>query len=92
MRFTVTDQVAWSVGRSVCHTSEPCKLDEPMEIPFGLWAQMGSKNKLDGVPDLAMGRGNFGERGAHCKVQGHFAVTCVKTAEPIVMLFVLWAQ
>jgi len=25
MWFIVTDRVAWSVGLSVCHTSEPCK-------------------------------------------------------------------
>jgi len=25
MRPIVTKQVAWSVGRSVCHSSEPCK-------------------------------------------------------------------
>jgi len=34
----------------------------------------------------------LGERGAHCKVQGHSTVTCAKTAEPIVMPFGLWAQ
>jgi len=38
------------------------------------------------------GKGKFeGEKGAsHCNV--HSAVTCAKTAEPIVMLFGLWAQ
>jgi len=39
-----------------------------------------------------VGRGNFGGRGAHCKVWGHSVVTCVKTAEPIVMLFALSAR
>ena len=34
-----------------------------------------------------MGRGNFGERGAHCKVQEQSVVTCAKTAELIVILF-----
>jgi len=39
-----------------------------------------------------VGKGNFfGERGAHCKVYGHSAVTCAKIAEPIVMQFGLWA-
>ena len=33
----------------------------------------------------------FGERGANCKVYGHSAVACTKTAEPIVMPFGLWA-
>ena len=27
---------------------------------------------------------------AHCKLQGHSAVSCAKTAEPIEMLFGLW--
>ena len=40
------------VGLSVCHSSEPCKNAEPIEIPFGLWAPMGPKNHvLDGGPD-----------------------------------------
>jgi len=30
------------------------------------------------------------ERGAHCKVQGQCAGTCVKTATPIVMPYLLW--
>jgi len=35
-----------------------------------------------------MGSGNFREeRGAHCKVQGLYAVSCAKTAEPIEMPF-----
>ena len=38
-----------------------------------------------------VGRGNVGVNGAHCKLQGHSAVTCVKIAEPIVMQFGLWA-
>jgi len=32
-----------------------------------------------------------GEKGAcHCKVYGHSAVNCAKTAEPIEIPFVLW--
>jgi len=31
-------------------------------------------------PDSPMGRGNFGERVTHCKVQGLSAVSCAKTA------------
>ena len=45
------------------------KMAEPIKMPFALWAQMGPRNHvLDGVPDLPMGRGNFWERVAHCKV------------------------
>jgi len=36
---------------------------EPIQIPFGLWARVGSRNHvLDGV-QIPMGRYNFGERG-----------------------------
>ena len=45
---------------------------------------------LDGDPDFPMGRGNFGYRGAHCKVQGLSAISCAKTAEPIDLPFGLW--
>jgi len=39
------------------------------------------------------GKGNFkgGGGGVHCKVYGHTAVICAKTAEPIEMPFELWA-
>jgi len=38
--------------RSVCHSSEPCKIAEPIEMPFRLWARMGPRNhELDGGPD-----------------------------------------
>ena len=47
---------------------------------------------LDGDPDFPMGRGNFGYRGAHCKVQGLSAVSCAKTAEPIDLPFVAVMQ
>jgi len=40
-----------------------------------------------------MGRGSFeGGEEFHCKVYGHSAVICAKTAEPIEMPFGLWAQ
>jgi len=45
---------------------------------------------LDGVQIRPWEGINFGERGAKCKV-GH-AVTCAKTAEPIMMPFGLWAR
>ena len=60
----VTDQVAWSVGLSVTLVS-PAKTAEPIEMPFGLWTQVGPRNHvLDEGPDPPMGRGNFeGGRG-----------------------------
>ena len=42
----VTDRVVWSVGRSVCHTSDPAKMAEPMEMPFGLMTRVGSGNHV----------------------------------------------
>ena len=40
-----------------------------------------------------MERGNLGWKvAAHCKVQGHSAVICAKTAEPIEMPFGLWSR
>jgi len=48
---------------SVCHTSEPAKTAEPIEMPFRLWARMCPRNHgLHGV-QIPMGRGNFGEKG-----------------------------
>ena len=48
MQPIATDEVAWSVGRSVSHDSKPCNTAEPM--PFGLWNRVGPMNHiLDGV-------------------------------------------
>jgi len=45
-----------------------------------------------GGPDSKWGWGNFeeGEGAAHCKVNGHFAVACAKTAATTVLPFELW--
>ena len=41
----------------------PTNTAEPVEMPFGLWASMGSRNRiLDGGPDPSMGSGNIEER------------------------------
>jgi len=34
------------ICRSVCHSHEPCKMAETIEIPFGLWARMGLRNRI----------------------------------------------
>jgi len=39
-----------------------------------------------------MGRDNFGERVAHCKVWGLSVVSCAEMAEPIDLLFGLWTR
>jgi len=72
MRPTVTDRVAWSVGLSVCHTSELplnfAKSAEAMEIPFGFRTRVGPRNHVLHGVQIYMGRGHFGDRGAYCKV------------------------
>ena len=41
---------------------------EPIEMPFGLWVQIGARNhELDGV-QIPHGKGQFWEWDAHCKV------------------------
>jgi len=67
MQYTVTDRVAWSVGRSVTLVS-PAKTAEPIEMPFRLRTRVDSVNHvLDWGPYLPMERDNFegGEGEAH---------------------------
>ena len=46
------EQRGLSVGRTVCHDCESCKTAEPIEIPFGMWIQVGARNHvLDEGPD-----------------------------------------
>jgi len=70
MRPTVTDQVAWSVGRSVSLSVtvvSPAKTAEPIEMPFGLRTRVGPRNHIFDVGQHPpMGRDNFeGEGAAH---------------------------
>jgi len=61
MRSIATGWVAWAVGLSVWHSSEPCKTAEPIEMPFRLWIRVGVK--------ILHGKSQFWrERVAHCKV------------------------
>jgi len=91
MRSTVTDRLAWSVGRSVglsVTLVSFAKTADMTDMPFGLRTRVGAGNHiLDGGPDPPMGRSNFGQRGAHYKVS---AVSCAKTAEAIDVPFGLW--
>jgi len=82
--------VCLSVGRSVTVVSDVAKTDEPIEMPFGLWARVHLRNHaLDGRPHSPLGRGNFEEGKGRPIVKYrdtlHSAVQ--KTAEPIEMLF-----
>jgi len=64
---------------------------EPIEMPFALKTWVGpGKHVLDGSPDLPW-EGTILKEASYCKVQGHYAVICAKTAEPIMMPFELWA-
>ena len=85
---TFTDpRVAWSVGLSVTVVSH-AKTAEPIDMPFGLWARVSSRNHvLDGGPDRPMRRAIF--RGKD--MPDDTAVSCAKMAEPIEMLFGLWS-
>jgi len=65
--------IAWFVGRSiclsVCHTGEPCKTAELIEVPFGLRTRVGPGNHvLDGGPDPTWKGAIFGGKGSHAKV------------------------
>jgi len=67
MQPIAADGVEWSVGlvvRLSVMTVSPTKTAEPIEMPFGTWIGMGSKNHaFDGDSDPHMGRGDFeGER------------------------------
>jgi len=62
--------VCWSVGLSVCHTSEPAIAAELIEMPFRLRTRVDPNNHiLDGCPYLPVRMSNLGGEGvAHCKV------------------------
>jgi len=47
----VTDQVAWSVGWSVCHLVSPAKTAEAIEILFALRTRVGPRNQLLDIAD-----------------------------------------
>jgi len=48
----------------------PAETAEPIEMPFGSWARVGSRNHvLDGGPDPSWEGAIFTEKGAaHCEV------------------------
>ena len=55
----VTDRVAWSVCRSVCHTSEPCKNGWTDRDAFGLRTLLAPRNHVFGGVHIPMGTDNF---------------------------------
>jgi len=47
----------------------PAKTAEPIEMLFGLWAQVGSRNHIKWGPDPSWEGVNFDKEGdSHCKV------------------------
>ena len=56
--------VCWSVCRSVCHIREPCKTAEPIEMPFGLWTWMVSRNHVVDGSSSPIRRGKMGQERA----------------------------
>ena len=72
----------------------PAKTAAPIEMPFRLWTQVGTRNHvLHEGPDPLMGRGNSeGGKGHPIVKCRDTAVICEKMAEPIEIPFGLWAQ
>ena len=87
----------WSVGLpaglSVTLVS-PAKTAAPIEMLFGLRTWVGPRKHcitwgLDPPWEWGILRGKWA---THCKVQGHSAVICAKTAQPIEIPFSLGAS
>jgi len=69
MQPVVTDGVACSVGLSVTIVS-PVKTAETIEMPFGLWTQVGPINHISDRVDIGQCEGAIltAKGAAHCKV------------------------
>jgi len=63
---------------------------EPIDMPSGILSQVDPRNHvLHRGPDYPMKRGNADGKG---HARRYSDVSCAKTAEPIEMLFQLWAR
>ena len=72
---------------SGCHTSEPCKTAEPIEMPFGLRTWVGQMDHvLDGDSDPPREQANFGGR------MGGDAVLCQTTLTTYVCYGQTWME
>jgi len=92
MRPIVTDGER---GLSVCcllvMIVNPAKTAEPIEMPFGSWNRLGSKNHVLDAVHIPHRKGQFWEkREVNCKVQGHSAVRCTKATELIFTTYTLY--
>ena len=71
------------------HSALSCaKMAELIEMPFGIWTQVGPRNHVSHGVQIPMQTGNFQGEG---HARRHSAMGCVQTDEPIDMLFGLWA-
>ena len=91
MRPIVTDRVEWSVCRSVCHSSEPCKNGRTdRDAVWVVGSDRRKESSVRGV-QVPMKRGNFKGRKGRPVVQcSDTSVICAKTAETIEMPFGIW--
>ena len=88
IRYRPSSVVCLSVYRSVCHSSEPAKTAEPIEMPFELRTQLGRRNRVLDRVQLAPCKGKiFRGKNTPGHARRHSAVSHAKTAEPIVMPF-----
>jgi len=89
----VADQVAWSVCRSVYHTSEPCKNGQTDRNAVWVVGSDGSNEscvRWEIQIPYVKGSNFKGIGAARCKVLRHSAVICAKITEPIELPFGLW--
>ena len=77
--------IAWSVCRSVCRSRDPAKTAEPIDMPSGLWARVGSRkfHVLDGVHIAPCEGTIFRGKDIPVHARRHSAVSCAKMAEPM---------
>jgi len=72
----------------------PEKTAEAIKLPFALRTRVGPMNHVlhDVYRPTWEGAILSGKQADHCKVQGHSAVICANTAEPIDLAFRLWTR
>ena len=93
-RPIVIDQVAWSVCRLACLSVtlvSPAKTAEPIEMPFGVWTQVGQRKHVRWDPspwqrEIIRGKDMPGY------ARRHSAMSCAKLAKSIDFPFGLWTQ
>ena len=87
--LTVSNEVAWSVGRcvclSVCHTSHTCKTVPLIRILFGLKTQMCPGNHVSHArsEEAILRR----KEASHCKLHQHSAVMSARMLKWSICLF-----